>query len=254
MDLDFLYDVTVIGHMRFTDFILENKGTQFQKSLIEEDLKISPVKLEYLQSNIESVFIMHDYQGLNKSGVHPLEDVTEKIRILGYNSFINHPSTTVDFLVNLIQSNKIYKIRNLLYRASNRKYPTLTTNEQFDCLVNLLFWGGLDAAMIHFYKEKLSVLETALAFPAEEEQQQQPITDFKIIFESVEKFERVIKALISENYINKNTYFWIDRKNGYKSMLIRILKSLRDNGYYKKELNITNQDFVTISKSYFNID
>ncbi len=71
------------------------------------------------------------------------------------------------------------------------------------------------------------------------------------LFEYTSKYYKIMKILADKGYIEPNTDIWKDEKKGNKSLLISLIKDLRNKGYFKENMKPTNQTIINICKNTF---
>ena len=74
------------------------------------------------------------------------------------------------------------------------------------------------------------------------------------IFESKKRFDLVMNLLIKRKKISLQTHIWIDLDNGFKGVVIVLLKSFQEKGYYIHNHHITNDELMHIASNTFAVD
>jgi hypothetical protein len=77
--------------------------------------------------------------------------------------------------------------------------------------------------------------------------------DYKLIdlFEKTSDYFLIINILVEKGHIHEKSYLWIDLEKGWRGLLIAILKDLKNKGYFKREIKITNQTYLSVAQNTF---
>jgi hypothetical protein len=71
------------------------------------------------------------------------------------------------------------------------------------------------------------------------------------IFESISKYNHIMRLFVEKGYCQQNTFIWKDQDNGNKSFLAAIIKHLHKLGYYKNNKCPTSEQIQVIAQCTF---
>ena len=74
------------------------------------------------------------------------------------------------------------------------------------------------------------------------------------IFESKEKYDLIFDILADEKLVSRETHIWLDHGQGFKAVMISVVKNLQLKGYYSDNHYYTNDEIRHIVYNTFNIE
>lgn len=81
------------------------------------------------------------------------------------------------------------------------------------------------------------------------------VDKFSDLFDDKNVYKKIL-AILAENdppFIDPVSLVWVDRKDGFRGQIIKVLKDLNRKGYYSKKIKVTNEIYQLVSLNTFGV-
>jgi hypothetical protein len=209
-----------------------------QKRITKEEMALKKsIEYEYLKKH------MNDRLGSNLAEIENIIHIAK----LEIQKLVFTPNPNAKMFLNSTQR-RLDELIDKINSIDRRK--VLDTELHLDLDLNLLPAKEFQVWFLNEFKDEVNREEPKQTRFIKKETGATP-QNLSEIFDSISRYKFIMNLLVERKYCEPNTYLWKDEGKGNKRLLVAILKFLHTQGYYKKNMRLTNEQIKSIAQNTF---